>query len=136
MEHNAYVWFKENYIDQNKGIVIKLTDSDRKAKIESCGTLWVVIAPYTGGTIAADSYVDPHFNNADFLNELREHVAEGASLYLSNFATKLLAQSNGIGRLSYFYDPKDGQSATSPVEDQNSWYLCPLIGAKMLIREA
>ena len=128
LEHNAYVWFKENYIDKSKGIVIKLTDSNLNEEIKSCGTLWVVIAPYPD--INADVYTDPNFNNSEFLKCLKDHVEQGASLYLSNYATKLLAQSNGIGRLLDKYAPVDGQSKIWPKDDGFNWYVCPLIGAK------
>lgn len=130
LEHNAYAWFKENYVDKGTGIVIKLTDTNLKEEINSCGTLWVVIAPYTGSQFNADSYNDPNFYNSDFLDALKEHVAKGASLYLSNFATKLLSQNNGIGRLSDGYAPKDGQSDNWPEDDGFNWYVCPLIGVK------
>ena len=135
LEHNAYVWFKENYVDKGTGIVITLKDNDLVEKIKSCGTLWVVIAPYNNdksvilATAPDQDFVETQYPK--FFKALREHVAEGASLYLSNFATKLLAKTNGIGRLSDDYAPKDGQSAFwNGVNDESIWYVCPLIGVK------
>ena len=132
LEHNAYVWFKENYIDKGKGIVIKLTDTDLENEINSCATLWVVIAPYPD--VNADVYTDPNFNEPNFLRYLKNHVAKGASLYLSNYATKLLAENNGIGRISDTYRPYDGQSTewpnTTNDDLDDDWYVCPFIGVK------
>ena len=130
LERAQYKWFKENYIDQNQGIVINLTTDEGDAlaqKIASCGTIWVVVAPYNGGQFGAAGYDLGIFQRNDFVLALKKHVENGGNLYLSNFATKLVVN---IGRVKNEspYVPADGQSDKRPDTDNNPWYLCPLIG--------
>lgn len=128
LERAQYKWFKENYIDQKQGIVINLTtdkDDALSQKIASCGTIWVVVAPYSGSYFGAAGYNLEIFQREDFVLALKKHVENGGNLYLSNFATKLVGN---IGRVKSPYVPADGQSYKWPDTDNYPWYLCPLIG--------
>lgn len=130
LERAQYNWFKENYIDKNQGIVINLETDTGDAlaqKIASCGTIWVVVAPYSGNQFGAADYNLGIFQSNDFVQALKKHVENGGNLYLSNFATKLVVN---IGRVKDEspYVPTDGQSDKWPANDTHTWYLCPLIG--------
>lgn len=96
-------------------------------KIASCGTIWVVVAPYSGNQFGAADYNLGIFQSNDFVQALKKHVEDGGNLYLSNFATKLVVN---IGRVKDEspYVPTDGQSDKWPANDNDPWYLCPLIG--------
>lgn len=131
LERAQYKWFKEKYIiDQKQGVVINLETDTGDAlakKIASCGTIWVVVAPYSGNHFGAADYDLGIFQRNDFVQALKKHVEDGGNLYLSNFATKLVVN---IGRVKNEspYVPADGQSDKWPANDNDPWYLCPLIG--------
>lgn len=120
-EKSAATWFQQNYVTQQKGIIIKASEIDN-LDVEEQSVCWVV-CDRTGidkgwqnlpGNLASDAVIDA----------LKSYAADGGSLFLTNHATQL---SVAVGRIDESYAPGIFGSGEGG-QNNDIWGTQPIIG--------
>ena len=120
-EKDAVAWFKKNYVDTNKGILITPSSID-ELDIEKQAACWVMcdrIGIDKGwqnlpGNLASNATIEA----------LKAFTADGGNLLLTNHATQLTV---GLGRIAEAYAPGIYGSGEGG-QNNDVWGVHPIIG--------
>ena len=119
-EADAAAWFKKNYVDAGKGVLLTPATID-DLDIEKQSACWVM-CDRIGVGHGWDKL--PGLSSTEVINALKSFTADGGNLFLTNHATQLTV---ALGRIAEAYAPGifgDGEGGNNP----DIWGVHPIIG--------
>ncbi|MCR4852823.1 MAG: DUF4960 domain-containing protein [Prevotella sp.] len=120
-EKSAVEWFKKNYVQTNKGILVTPSTID-DLDIEQQSACWVMCDRI--GISHGWQNLPGNLASAETINALKSFCEDGGNLFLSNHATQLTV---GLGRIAEAYAPGIFGSGEGG-QNNDVWGSQPIIG--------